>query len=193
MAQQLPLYYKNSRPVGPGGLSTVKCREINLLAVLLVMFVLVWAGLVTHMPEVSQPEGKFEDAYSRFIGAGEGKRILLGSESPPLPEPGVNNPVVDAPVNPEDVGQDHRTEETDRPERKEPEISHVETEPEEVMVRITNTEPQVTETVAPVDKDAMEKREKVKEVRKSECVCVSKVVCSCSNEEELTFLHSHSP
>ena len=80
-----------------------KCKEVHLLAVLFITFIIVWAGLVTHIPEVRQPEGDFQDAYRRFTS----NRNLHGFT--PEKENGIarppegndNNPVLNPPETPQ--------------------------------------------------------------------------------------------
>lgn len=79
----------------------MRCKEVHLLAMLLVTFVIVWAGLVTRMPEQKETDVKFEDAYRRFTSEGNG-RTLLGSENPPIDIPeqqnGAGKTVLEPPI-----------------------------------------------------------------------------------------------
>lgn len=85
--QQLPLFYKNQRPTGPGGKSQVRCREFQLVVVLLLTFVLVWVGLVSYMPEVGEPSTQFDDAYRQFTGYPDSRKELGSTDFTPLQEP----------------------------------------------------------------------------------------------------------
>ena len=171
MAQQLPIYYKNSRPVGPGGISPVKkCKEVHLLAVLFITFIIVWAGLVTHIPEVRQPEGEFEDAYRRFTSNRNLHGFVPETENGLAQPPegnNNNNPVLNPPETPqtrahvEEGGQSTTatpltvaaSEEQGNggPREEETPANNQESE---------NTSPAVTE-----DDETTRRREKVKEVR----------------------------
>ena len=84
---QLPLYYKNHRPTGPVGKSQIRCKEFQLIVVLLLTFVLVWVGLVTYMPEVGEPSTQFDDAYRQFTGYPDSRRQLRTTDLTPLQEP----------------------------------------------------------------------------------------------------------
>ena len=84
---QLPLYYKNHRPTGPVGKSQIRCKEFQLIVVLLLTFVLVWLGLVTYMPEVGEPSTQFDDAYRQFTGYPDPRRQLGTTDLTPLQEP----------------------------------------------------------------------------------------------------------
>ena len=83
----LPLHYKNHRPTGPGGKSQVRCKEFQLIVVLLLTFVLVWVGLVTYMPDIGQPSTQFDDAYRQFTGYSDSRREFGATDFTPLQEP----------------------------------------------------------------------------------------------------------
>ena len=67
MAQgQLPLYYKNSKPVGPTSAKT-KWSEYYLLVVTLFGFLMLFAGVLWFLPSIDGDDG-YTKAYGGFTG-----------------------------------------------------------------------------------------------------------------------------
>ncbi len=67
MAQgQLPLYYKNSKPIGPG-VPKKRWKEYYLLVVTLFGFLMLYAGVLWYVPSVEEGD-HLANVYSRFAG-----------------------------------------------------------------------------------------------------------------------------
>ncbi len=80
MAQgQLPLYYKNSRPVGPVSTKT-KWSEYYLLVVTLFGFLMLFAGVLWFVPIIDADDG-YTKAYGGFTGTEPMTSGSMGTES----------------------------------------------------------------------------------------------------------------
>ena len=150
-----------------------KCREVHLLAVLLITFIIVWAGLVTHIPEVRQPEFKFEDAYKRFTSDGNSRSLLVskGAVVPPGDDIERKDPPVLPPVPVDRGGQSEEnaglseTKPSDAVANQEQENPGIPDEGEKP--KNEEEQPQESESPSPTtaeDAEAIKRRDKVKEV-----------------------------
>ena len=81
---QLPLYYKNSKLVGPGSTRT-KWSEYYLLVVTLFGFLMLFAGVLWFLPSIDGDDG-YGKAYGGFTGTEPTRTGATGTESvvPPL-------------------------------------------------------------------------------------------------------------
>lgn len=96
MAQdQLPLYYKNSKVVGPGSTKT-KWSEYYLLVVTLFGFLMLFGGILWFLPSLG--EDHYGQVYSSFagtsttFGSSETESVVSsnGRVLPPTPHPHPN-------------------------------------------------------------------------------------------------------
>ena len=82
MAQgQLPLYYKNSKAVGPGA-PKKRWKEYYLLVVTLFGFLMLYAGVLWFVPSVDEGDD-LKDVYRRF--AGQSSDVTDTLSEPSLP------------------------------------------------------------------------------------------------------------
>lgn len=84
MAGQLPLYYKNSRVIGPVS-NRKRWTEYYLLVVTVFGFLMLFAGLLWFVPNVEQ-----SDSYSKVYGTFAGTQGPGTTESVPS---GINSPL----------------------------------------------------------------------------------------------------
>jgi hypothetical protein len=94
--QQLPLYYKNSKLVGPSSTKTkTKWSEYYLLVVTLFGFLMLFAGVLWFLPSVDESDG-YTKAYDVFTGTeSTGRSSSLAGTEPvmsPVPNQRTMNP-----------------------------------------------------------------------------------------------------
>lgn len=88
MAQgQLPLYYKNSKLVGPSSTKT-KWSEYYLLVVTLFGFLMLFAGVLWFLPSIDADDG-YTKAYGGFTGSETSGSVGTESMSPLASNQGV--------------------------------------------------------------------------------------------------------
>ncbi len=78
---QLPLYYKNSKPVGPKSV-TKRWKEYYLLVITIVGFIILIAGVLWFVPGMEEDKG-YNKAYDSFTALGD---IDIVKTRKPTPE-----------------------------------------------------------------------------------------------------------
>ncbi len=123
---QLPLYYKNSKAVGPGLTSTGKrWKENYLFLLILVAFVILLVGNLWFVPPVEEEKG-YERVYNEF-----NPTVITNSYVMPMEPTLKPSQVLSNPRGPDDRG----SEKEQRNDQARPEVSEEEEEDPERRVQ----------------------------------------------------------